>query len=62
MESLSYQEGLAKIWRDRPSHWSEIYLEWLLYALMGMGIGITAFAMELTEESLVHFKDHFTQH
>ena len=61
MESHSYQEGQAKIWKDRQSHWSEVYLEWLLYALMGIGVGITAFSMELTEESLVHFKDHFTQ-
>ena len=62
MESLSYQECESKIWKDRKEKPYESYLEWLLYGMMGLGIGTTAFIMDIIEESLVHFKDHFTQH
>ena len=60
MESLSYQDYESKIFKDRKDVWYEKYLEWFLYAMMGMGIGFTAFIMDIIEESLVHFKDHFT--
>ena len=33
-----------------------------MYVVVGILTGAVAFIMELIEESLVHFKDHFTQH
>ena len=47
---------------ERPTRWYESYLEWYLYTLLGIAIGLTAFVMDIIEESLVHFKDHYTQH
>ena len=58
--ALSYQEYESKIWMERPRDQYETQLEWLAYAIMGILISLTAFVMDLIEESLVHFKDHYT--
>jgi chloride channel 7 len=59
-QSLSYQEDQAKIWRNRVPDKYEVYFEWLAYGVLGIVIGLTAYIMDLIEESLVHFKDHYT--
>ena len=59
-QSLSYQENEAKIWRNRIPEKYESYLEWTAYGVLGILIGATAYIMDLIEESLVHFKDHYT--
>ena len=58
--SLNYQEYDSKIWRERERGKHEKYIEWAMYAVVGILTGAAAFIMELIEESLVHFKDHFT--
>jgi len=40
---------------------NEVILEHLAYILLGVLIGLAAYVMDIIEESLVHFKDHFTQ-
>jgi len=37
-------------------------VEWATYAALGVAIGGTAVLMDIIEETLVHFKDHYTQH
>jgi len=59
-ESLSYEDSNSKIWLDRPKKIYESQLEWFTYLVLGILIGICAFFMDIIEESLVHFKDHFT--
>jgi len=59
-ESLSYDDSNSKIWLDRPKKIYESQLEWFTYLILGVLIGICAFTMDIIEESLVHFKDHYT--
>lgn len=59
-QSLSYQESQAKIWRNRIPDKYESLIEWSAYGLLGIMIGAAAYVMDLIEESLVHFKDHYT--
>eukprot|EP00356_Strombidium_inclinatum_P010961 CAMPEP_0170493870 /NCGR_PEP_ID=MMETSP0208-20121228/14316_1 /TAXON_ID=197538 /ORGANISM="Strombidium inclinatum, Strain S3" /LENGTH=185 /DNA_ID=CAMNT_0010769851 /DNA_START=214 /DNA_END=771 /DNA_ORIENTATION=+ len=60
-ESISYQEYDSRVWSHREFHPNEVYLEWFAYMLLGIFIALTAMLMDVIEESLVHFKDHFTQ-
>jgi len=59
-ESLSYDDSNSKVWLDRPKKFYESQLEWFAYVVLGVLIGTCAFIMDIIEESLVHFKDHFT--
>jgi hypothetical protein len=61
-QSLSYSEYESKVWVFRHKDKYEARMEWATYALLGVFIGATAYVMDLIEESLVHFKDHYTQH
>lgn len=61
-QSLSYQEYESNVWQRRIPAKYETQKEWLAYFAMGIFIGGTGFIMDMIEESLVHFKDHFTQH
>jgi hypothetical protein len=59
-QSLSYQEEQSNVWQNRPKDPYENYFEWATYGVMGVLIGMTAYIMDLIEEALVHFKDHYT--
>ena len=59
-QSVNYQDSHSKIWKDRTKGASERVLEWSAYIMVGIIIALTAFTMDVVEESLVHFKDHFT--
>jgi hypothetical protein len=61
-QSLSYQEEQSRVWQNRLQQPYESYYEWTAYGVLGFLIGVTAYVMDLIEESLVHFKDHYTQH
>ena len=61
-QSLSYQEHESKIWLNRPKEKYEARIEWFAYGVLGVLIGATAYVMDMIEETLVHFKDHYTQH
>ena len=61
-QSLSYQEAESAIWMNREAYPGEKFIEWAAYVMLGILIGLTGFFMDTMEESLVHFKDHFTQH
>jgi len=39
----------------------ERYLEWAAYAMVGACVAASALVMELIEEALIHFKDHWAQ-
>ena len=61
-QSLNYQEYETAIWKNRPVGKNEQYIEWFAYVVVGIITGLCGFMMDTIEESLVHFKDHFTQH
>jgi hypothetical protein len=61
-QSLSYQEYETAIWKNRPPVKYENFIEWFAYVVCGILTGLCGFMMDTIEESLVHFKDHFTQH
>lgn len=61
-QSLSYQEAESKIWINRIPDKYESVIEWTAYGVLGIMIGATTWLMDLIEESLIHFKDHYTQH
>jgi len=61
-QSLNYQEYETAIWKNRPTTKSEVYIEWFAYVVVGIMTGLCGFLMDTIEESLVHFKDHFTDH
>lgn len=61
-QSLNYQEVDSNIWRNREVDKYEVQIEWFTYFVLGVFVGATGFLMDLIEETLVHFKDHFTQH
>ena len=61
-QSLSYQEYETAIWKNRPPVQGEVFIEWFAYVVLGIFTGLCGFMMDTIEESLVHFKDHFTQH
>ena len=61
-QSLGYQEVESRVWVNRPIGKYEVQMEWLAYIILGVGTGSIAFVMDMIEEGLVHFKDHFTQH
>ena len=60
-QSLSYQEHDSRVWQLRPRSPNEQIYETAAYIMLGVFIGATAALMDLIEETLVHFKDHFTQ-
>ena len=54
-ESLPYDESLTNVWRERPSlETREQFMMWIAYSLVGVGVGLVAFGMEILEEHLVH--------
>jgi len=61
-QSLSFQEANSKIWQEREVGEHETFIEWGSYVVVGILVGSTALVMDIIEESLVHFKDHMTQH
>ena len=61
-QSLPFQEYESKVWHNRPKDKYEARYEWAAYAFLGVLIGGTAYIMDMIEETLVHFKDHYTQH
>ena len=61
-QSLNYQEAEAAIWKNREPVQGEKYIEWFAYVVLGILTGLSGFLMDTIEETLVHFKDHFTDH
>ena len=59
-QSLSYQEYESAIWKNREVKGYEKYAEWGMYVILGILTGLSGFLMDTIEETLVHFKDHFT--
>ena len=59
-QSLSYQELNSRVWQHKQDGPYELYFEYGAYVLVGVLIGCCGFLMDVIEESLVHFKDHFT--
>jgi hypothetical protein len=59
-QSLSYQEYESAIWKNREVKPYEKYAEWAMYVFLGILTGLSGFLMDTIEETLVHFKDHFT--
>ena len=57
---MSYQEYDSAIWKNREVKGYEKYAEWGMYVLLGILTGLSGFVMDTIEETLVHFKDHFT--
>jgi len=47
------------VWLERPIGKYEETIETTLYVLCGALIALSAFMMDLIEESLIHFKDHW---
>lgn len=46
-ESLPYDECYSNVWKNRPRDESrEKCKKWLVFALAGLAIGVTAFAMD----------------
>jgi hypothetical protein len=60
-ESLSYEETLSAIYENREVGRFEKQIEIFCYFIMGFLIALTAWVMDIIEESLIHFKDHWTQ-
>jgi hypothetical protein len=59
-QSLSYQELNSRVWQLKQEGKYDTIYEWGAYVILGIFIGASGFLMDLIEESLVHFKDHFT--
>lgn len=53
-ESLPFDEIYSNVWRNRPrDERKEKCLKWLVFALAGVAIGLTAFCMSQLEDYLV---------
>jgi hypothetical protein len=50
---------MSKVWLDRPIGKYEDAIETFLLVLSGFLIAFSAFIMDIIEESLIHFKDHW---
>ena len=60
-ESLSYNDAISKVWLERPVGQYEEAIEICLLVLCGLLIALSALIMDIIEESLIHFKDHWAQ-
>ena len=62
-ESLPYDEALTDVWLNRAGlETREGFMEWVAYSLVGIGVGVVAFIMEIGEEHLVHLTYELPAH
>lgn len=61
-ESIPFDESQSIIWQERPYKGVHDHIiEWFIYWLIGVSVGIVAFVMKLMEEHLIHFVTHWME-